>query len=92
MSVAYRWTSTAAAIAAPIAPAPQPRVDDHGARSGDGHCLLHQELRPLPWHEDPRFDGDPQAAELRPADDVLERTTGDPPVHHAGKLPRRTSR
>ena len=39
-----------------------------------------------PGHEDPFVDGDPQTAELDPADDVLQRLALDASAHHGGQL------
>ena len=49
---------------------------------------MDEELGAAAGHEDSRVHGDPQAAELRPAQDVLKGQAGHPPVHHGGQLGR----
>lgn len=59
--------------------------DDRGVRHlGEG--LFDEELGATAGHEDAGAHGDPQSAELRPADDEFERVAGDPAVHHAGQF------
>ena len=63
-----------------------------GRLAGEGNGLADQELGAAAGHEDAGVHGDPQAAELRPAEDVLERLAGGPPVQHGGqggRCPRR---
>ena len=51
-----------------------------------------QELGAAARYEDAGVYGYPQAAELRPAEDVLEGLAGGTPVHHGGQAGRRPSR
>ena len=44
--------------------------------------MADEELGAVPWHEDAGSDGQSQAAELGPAEDVLQRQTGDALLHH----------
>jgi hypothetical protein len=60
-------------------------VEHNRARRGTGGGLAHQELAAVAGHEDARFDRDAQAAELRPADHLLERQPLDPPRDHRGE-------
>ena len=46
--------------------------------AGEGDGLADEELGAAARDEDAGVDGDPQAAELGPADDVLERQAGRP--------------
>jgi hypothetical protein len=51
-----------------------------------------QELGAAARYEDAGIHRDPQAAELGPAENVLERLAGGPPIHHGGqggRCPRR---
>ena len=65
-------------MAAPIAPVPQHRSTTTRARPAPAHGLRDQERRALPGHEHAGIDGDPQAAELRPAEQRLQRRAVDP--------------
>ena len=57
----------------------------------DQHCRLpDEELGAPPRDEHAGGHGDPQAAELRPAEDLLERQAGDAPVHHGVEFGRCT--
>ena len=62
-----------------------------GGTAGEGG-LADEELGAAAGYEDPGVHGDPQAAELRPAEDVFEGQAGDPPVHHGGEVGRRPRR
>ena len=68
------------------------QVDDHRARRGEPNSLADQELGAAAGHEDAGIHGYPQAAEVRPADDLFQRQAGCPPVHHGGELRRRGGR
>ena len=57
-----------------------PSPDDPG-RASSAACA-DEELGAPPRDEHAGRDGDPQAAELRPAENLLERQAGDAPVHH----------
>ena len=48
-----------------------------------------QELGAAAGHEDAGVHGDPQAAELRPAEHVLQGLAGGPPVHHGRQVGKR---
>jgi hypothetical protein len=51
----------------------------HDDRSGSGQQVdrhVHEELRAASGHEDPRLDGHPLAAELDPAEDLLQGLSG----------------
>ena len=104
MSEAQLDPAQAAASAAPIAPEPQHITTTTGrgwvggvingvsGLSEEGGRLVDYEFSAHARHEDPGVHGDPQAAELRPAEDVFERQPGDSPVHHdleLGGRPRR---
>ena len=75
--------ASGARSAAPTAPEPQHRSTTTGrappgpARQ-DG-AAPDEELGAAAGHEDAGLDGDPQAAELRPAEDVLQRLPRDAP-------------
>ncbi len=63
-----------------------------GQPLGESDSLLDEELGAASGHEDTGVHGYPQAAEPRPAKDVLKGQAGGPPIHHGGKLvlgPRR---
>jgi hypothetical protein len=64
-------------------------VEDDGVGTGEGHRLPHQELAAVAGHEDPRVDRDAQAAEVCPADHVLERQARDAPLDHGLEVGRR---
>ena len=68
------------------------QVDDDVPRPGQGDGLLDEELRAPARDEDAGRHGDPQAAELRPAQDVLKRQARGALVHHGVKLVRRPRR
>jgi len=57
---------------------------------GEGRGLADEELGAAARHEDSGIHGYPQAAELRPAEDVLQGKAGDSPVDHGGEVVRRT--
>jgi hypothetical protein len=54
-------------------------VDDHRPGPDEGGGLADQELGASTRHEHARVHRDPQAAELRPAEQVLQGLPGDPP-------------
>jgi hypothetical protein len=54
--------------------------------------LVQHELRPPPRDEDPRCNGDPQAGELGPAEDLLERNSGHSLLDHPFELVGRRRR
>ena len=68
------------------------QVDDHRAWRGELNGLADQELGPAAGHEDTGIHGYPQAAEVRPADDLFQGQAGCPPVHHGSELRRRRGR
>jgi hypothetical protein len=51
-------------------------------RRRERQSLLQNELGPAPRHEYARFNGNPQAAELRPAEDLLQWKSAHPLLHH----------
>ena len=53
---------------------------------------MNEELGAAAGYEDSGVDLDPQAAELRPAEDVLDGKAGHSPVHHGGEVGRRPRR
>jgi hypothetical protein len=55
--------------------------DDRRPRRSQRGGLLHQELGPAAWDEHAGGHRDPEAAELRPAEHLLERLAGDPASH-----------
>jgi hypothetical protein len=57
-------------------------VDDHGTRPGQSHGLPDEELGTPPRHEHTRRDSDPQAAELGPAENLLQRQAGGALADH----------
>ena len=63
-------------------------VDNDGRRTAaverlqEPYGLADEEFRAAAGHEDAGIDGDPQAAELCPAQDVLKREARNPPVQH----------
>ncbi len=59
---------------------------EDGGRADEGHGLADEELGPAAGHEDAGVHGYPQAAELRPADDMLEWQAAGAPVHHRGEV------
>jgi hypothetical protein len=65
------------------------QVDDHGARPGQRHGLPDEELGTPPRHEHPGRDGDPQAAEFGPAEDLLQRQPGRALADHGVEFGRR---
>ena len=73
------------------------QVDNNGSGAGQRasekkNSLLDKELGTASWHEDPGLHGDPQPAELGPAEDLLQRQAGRPPLDHGGKLARAAGR
>ena len=68
------------------------QVDDHVPRPGQRRGLPDEELGTPPRHEHAGRHGDPQAAELGPAEDVLQRQASDAPVHHGVEFVRRPRR
>ena len=50
--------------------------------------MLDQELGAAARHEDAGIHGDPQAAELGPAQDLFQRQAGGPALDQGGKLAR----
>jgi hypothetical protein len=64
------------------------QVGDDVTRPGQSGGLGDHELGAPARHEDAGRHGDPQPAELRPADDVLERQAAGPPGHHGVELVR----
>ena len=58
------------------------QVDDHRIAGGQRHRRVHEELAAAARHEHAGVDQDPQAAELRPADDLLERQAGGALLDH----------
>ncbi len=67
-------------------------VDHHGPRPGESCGFADQELRAPAGHEDPRVHRDPQAAELRPTQDLFQRESRRPLLHHRGQISRRARR
>ena len=59
-----------------------------GGPEGEGGGLLDKELGAAAGYEDSGVHGYPQAAELRPAEDVFEGQAADSPVHHGGEVGR----
>src|SRR5258708_7770512 len=55
---------------------------EDGGRADEGHGLADEELGPAAGHEDAGVHGYPQAAELRPADDMLEWQAARAPGPH----------
>jgi hypothetical protein len=49
---------------------------------------MDEELGASARYEDARAHVDPQAAELRPTDDVFDGLAADSAVHHRGELSR----
>jgi len=68
------------------------QVDDHGSGPGQRHRLPDEELGPPPRHEHAGRHGDPQAAELGPADDLLQRQAGGALADHGVEFGRRPGR
>jgi len=60
-------------------------VDDDSLRVGESGGLMYEEFGTAARHEDSWPHGDAQPAELRPAKDLLERSTGDTLVHQIGE-------
>lgn len=60
------------------------QVDDDRSGTGEGGGLPDQELGAAAGYEDAGADGDPQAVELGPAEDVFQGKPGDPPFDHGG--------
>lgn len=50
---------------------------------------MNEKLGAAAGYEDSRVYGDPQAAELCPADDMFEGQAGRPPIYHGGERRRR---
>ena len=65
------------------------QVHDDGTWPGEGGSLANEELGSAARYEDAGPHGDPQATELRPAEDVFEGKTGDPAVDQGGEVGRR---
>lgn len=69
------------------------KVDDDGPRPvNQGSCLVNKQLGAEARHEHTGPQSDAQAAELRPAKDVLERDARDTPIDQGGELSRRICR
>ena len=64
------------------------QVDDHGTRPGQGPSLLDEELGTPPRHEYTRRHGDSQAAELGPAENLLQRQAGGSLADHGVEFGR----
>ena len=64
------------------------QVDHHRRPRAHGERLLDQEAGPGPRHEHPRRDHQPQPAELRPAEDVLQWLPRHPSLPSARRAPR----
>ena len=64
------------------------QVHHHGSGAGQRDGLAGQELGAPPGDEHGGIDGDPQAAELSPAQHVLEWLARGPPVHQGGPVGR----
>jgi hypothetical protein len=64
-------------------------VEDDSSWPGEGGGLADEELGATARHEDAGVQGDPQVAELRPAEDVFEWHAGGSPAHHGGEVGRR---
>jgi hypothetical protein len=60
-------------------------VHDDGPGRREGDRLAHQQLRAPAGHEHSRLDGDPQPAELRPAQEVLQGEARDPLLDQRGE-------
>jgi hypothetical protein len=63
-----------------------------GALAGEAGGPAHEELGAAAGYEDRGVHGYPQAAELRPAEDVFQGLAGGSPVHHGvqfGRIVRR---
>jgi hypothetical protein len=63
-----------------------------GSQADEGGGLADQEFGAAAGYEDSRVHGYPQAAELRPAEDMFEGQAGGSLAHHGGKVgwrPRR---
>ncbi len=65
------------------------QVEDDVAGTGESSGLPDEELGAPPRDEHAGGHGDPQAAELRPAEDQLERQARGAAVHHGIELVRR---
>src|SRR3954469_1932561 len=65
-------------------------VDDDGAGRSQGGGLLDQQLRTAPGDEHPGCHSDPQAPELRPPQQVLQRLAGDAASHETLQPGRRS--
>jgi len=68
------------------------QVDDDIAGTGESGGLPDEELGAATRDEDPGLHGDPQAAELRPAEDVLQGQASGSPVNHGVKFVRGSCR
>ena len=64
------------------------QVNDNGTWPGQGGGLVDEELGAAARDEDTGVHGDPQAAELRPAEEVFEGHAGGSPIHHGGDVVR----
>lgn len=65
------------------------QIDDHrGGRASQRSGGLDEELAAAPRHEHPGIHEDPQAAELRPADHLLERQPAGSLLHQRVELGR----
>ncbi len=62
------------------------QVDDDGSWPGQGGGLADEELGARAGYEDFWVHGYPQAAELSPAEDVLEGQAGGLPIHNRGEV------
>ena len=84
-----------AASAVPDRPGAAAQVDDDRRPSGaagfaqEPRGLPDQELGAAAGHKDSGVHFDPQPAELRPAQDVLERQAGNPLLHEGVEVVRR---
>jgi len=63
-----------------------------GSLPGERGGMADEELGAAAGYEDAGIHCYPQAAELRPAEDVLQGLAGGSPVHHGGEVGRRTCR
>ena len=64
------------------------QIDDHVTTAGQGHGLPDEELGTPPRHEDAGSDGDPQSAELGPAEDLFQRQARNALADHGVKFGR----
>ena len=75
-------------------PGARPRgLGERGALAGRAtRSLADEEFGAAAGDEDPWVHGDPQTAELGPADDMFEGLACGPPFHHVGEIGRRRGR